>query len=166
LPSSEIRWLRRGAIGVSLLLAFLALIALPARHALLEIWPGRVQELVLSDGEVIYGSPPPGLAEPLIVARTFPETLLALEFRDGRLDHGFLVHKDHEAATWWVQLADGLQVVDADALRRQFAPNAMSPGERVELMHQRLVERRSVAPVPVGETLAGETADSAEGDDL
>jgi len=168
LPSSEIRWLRRSAIGLVLLGASLALIALPARHALLEIWPVRVQELVLADGALLFRPSTAPAEKRQILARTYPDALLALEFHDGRHDHGFLIHADSETKIWWVQSSGGLQLIELQTLHRQYAPNAMRFGERLGLMRDRLIERRSGRSLLRAGAAAVtiEAPDLAEGEDL
>ena len=168
LPSSEIRWLRRGSISVGLLCAFVVLLALPGRHALVEIWPGRIQELVLPDGEVKVIPAREASEQQPVLARTHPETLLTLEFHDGRRDYGYLVRADAETATWWVETLEGLREVDSTTLRRSYAPNDMSLPARLDLMGQRLRERRARDQTPnSGMPVPDERpAESAEGDDL
>lgn len=166
LPSSEIRLLRRTAIGLSLLAALVAVTLVPARHALLEIWPARVQELVLPDGELRFRQATEPNLNPPVLASSYPLTLLALEFEDGRVDHGFLIHRDVETRTWWVRSVDGLQAVDAQSLHRHYAPNAMDPGERLALMRERVIERRAGRLLPSGGSPDFAVPASAESDDL
>ena len=153
---------------MGLLLAFSLLIAVPARHALVEIWPGRVTEVVLPDGEIRLQSVTAPRGEQAVIARTHPQALLALEFHDGRRDHGFLVHADPGTGTWWVQTIDGLEALDPRALRRYYAPNDLSVLDRLGLMRERLVEHRLRAASLPWEAPADEieTVTSAESDDL
>ena len=168
LPSSEIRWLRRGAIGAALLLAFFVLAAVPSRHALVEIWPGRVMELVLPDGEIRLEPANARLDEQAVLARTYPQALLALEFHDGRREHGFLVYEDAETGIWYVQTNAGLEALDPRALRRYYAPNDLPVAARLGLMRERLAERRSRPVLLLMDASAAdiESVASAEGDDL
>lgn len=147
LPSSEIRWLRSSAIFVALLAVLLMLILLPARHALLEIWPPRVQEFLLDDGALVFQpatAPRPDLD---IVASSRPQSLLSLEWPDGRIEHGFTVYRESDSGLWMVEFASGSELVDPSELQRHYAPNAMSFSERLVLLGVRLQERRT-PPVP------------------
>lgn len=147
----------------------MALLVVSARHALLEIWPPRVQELRLSDGELIF-QPVTVVDENLeIIASSFPHSLLALEWPDGRLEHGFALHQAQDSESWWVELAGGPELIDLAALRRHYAPNAMSLAERLQLLWQRLQERRALSLQPAPPVLArveAEAQGSAEGEDL
>lgn len=153
---------------MGLLLAFLALVAVPSRHAVVEIWPGRVTELVLPDGEIRLQPATVALDEQAVLARTHPQALLALEFHDGRRQHGFLVSADAETGTWWIETIDGLEALDPLALRRYYAPNDLSIVARLALMRARLVEHRARAVAPQWDAPAVEieTVTSAEGDDF
>lgn len=151
---------------MGLMLGLSVLVAVPSRHALVEIWPARVTEWVLPDGQIRLQPATVALDEQAVIARTHPQALLVLEFHDGRRDHGFLVHADAEAGTWWVQTINGLEALDPLALRRYYAPNDLSVVARLGLMRQRLVERRSRSTswqsgAPADEI---ESVTSAEGD--
>ena len=159
LPSSEIRWLRGSAVGLALLAALSVLSLLPARQALLAIWPMRVQELVLSDGELRFRPSNLPRQQGDILASTYPLRLLALEFADGSLDYGFLIHEDTERRLWKLQSGQGWLWVDRDQLRRAYAPNALSLGDRLRLSRLRLLERRSGSP-PRPEETAGDRLDA------
>lgn len=142
LPSSEIRWLRSSAISLALLCGVLALILVSARQALQEIWPPRVQELVLVSGEVVFAPTGQPVVEQELLVRSFPRALLALEWSDGQTSYAYPLSRDPDADSWWMQFAHGVEVIDPTALRRYYAPNAMSPGERFGLLRARFAERR------------------------
>lgn len=169
MPSAEIRWLQRSAVGLALLAALTALLALPARHALGVLWPPRVQELVLSSGALLYlpaGETRP--SKPLdqeVVASSFPHSLLALKSRDGAVRYGFAVDRDAETGLWWVEIDGVLQSVDEADLRDVWSPNATSVIGRVGIMRARLAERRMGQPIFAAATDRPEET-SAESDDL
>lgn len=145
LPSSEIRWLQRGTIGLMLLTALLALLVVPARHALGEIWPPRVQELVLSSGELQYvpAAVPmaPDSMDHEVVASSFPHSLLALKRLDGEVWYGYAVDLDAEPGLWWVEIGHVLTAVDQATIGEVWAPNGLSLRGRLEVMRTRLEAR-------------------------
>ena len=143
LPSLEIRWLRSSATAIGLFAAVLTLLLWASRYALLEVWPERVQELWLSNGDVLFVSArkrPPDLD---VVASSHPRSLLALEWPDGRLAHGFVVLDQEDPDGWWMEFASGPERVHQSELVRYYTPNSMLLGERLALLADRLQERRA-----------------------
>lgn len=135
--------MRSSAIAIGLLAGVLILLLWASRHALLEVWPQRVQELLLSNGDLLF-MPARGRPSDLdVVASSHPRSLLALEWPDGRLEHGFMVVEDEDPEWWWMEFAAGPERVRLSELHRYYAPNGMLLGERLALVADRLQERRA-----------------------
>lgn len=135
-----------------MLLAFAvpALLVLPARHALTEVWPERVEELILADGSRVF-SPPAQIVpavEP-VVARSHPLSLLTLELDDGVVVHGFVLSGSIDGEDELI-IDDGAatQQIDAARIRRAYRPNALTAGERLQLTLGRLRELRQPIDAP------------------
>lgn len=135
--------MRSSAIAIGLLTAVLLLLLWASRYALFEVWPQRVQELLLSNGDLLFIEARSRRPDLDVVASSYPRSLLALEWPDGRLEHGFIVVEDRETEGWWMEFATGPERVQPSALHRYYAPNAMLLGERLALAADRVLERRA-----------------------
>ena len=158
LPSPGLRWFRSAVAALALAVAGLALALLPARHALLEIWPARVQELVLADGRVEFYPSTSATPPPDPIARSYPRSLLALERYDGIVIYGFPLPVGDDQAGQALRISDGRAAitVEAGAIRRTYTPNQLTLSSRARLMWETLLERRlddprSPDPAPSGE---------------
>lgn len=143
LPSPETRWFRSAIAALLLTAAIPGLLVFPSRHALTEVWPGRVEELILADGSSHFSPSGRGDAAPEVVARSHPHSLVTLELDDGGVVHGFVLagkaHGEDE-----VLISDGRaeQRIDSSRILRAYPPNAMSPLDRAQLMRERFRDLR------------------------
>ncbi|TVS11653.1 MAG: hypothetical protein EA419_07375 [Wenzhouxiangella sp.] len=133
---------------------------MPARHALLEIWPARVQELILDDGRVEFHPSTSKTTPADPIARSYPRSLLALERTDGIVVYGFPLPVD-DAAGAVVRISDGRSAVDVEGatIRRTYTPNNLSLSSRVGLIRDILRERRPTRGRSPGPEVSGESHD-------
>lgn len=157
--------MRGSAIAIGLLTAVLLLLLWLSRYALFEVWPQRVQELLLSNGDLLFVAGHGLPSELDVIASSRPRSLLALEWPDGRLEHGFMVVQDEDPAWWWMEFGAGPERVQLSELHRYYAPNAMLLGERLALVADRLLERRALdrSPTPGAPSPEGLPADGPQG---
>ena len=160
--------MRRSAVGAALLVALTGLFVFSARHALIEIWPLRVAELVLVSGELVYVAAPQRAGQKPrdqeVIARSYPRSLLVLESPSGELNYGFAVDYDAQAGLWSIEIEGVVVTVDQATLRRVWSPNSLSLVGRFGMMQERLAERRGGRMLLLA--AADSLLDSAESDDL
>lgn len=162
--------LRRSGAAVGLLALMAVCLALPARQVLLPLWPGVVEEQLVKVGPDRVerrlgraGLPPSETEE--VVARSRPIMLWRIEYASGEVDHAWLagfrtaagalapeLPDWFDAARFEQSLPSGSRLVvigsdyetrelDAATIKRMYRPNAMSPGQRLQLWRDRLEER-------------------------
>lgn len=170
LPSPDTRWFRSPIVALLLATAVPALLVLPARHALIEVWPGRVEEWVLADGSRVF-SPPEQIAPAVeqVVARSRPLSLLTFELDDGEAVQGFVLSGSIHAEDDLI-IDDGVatQQIDTARIRRAYRPNALTAGERLQLTLDRLRDLRQPTEAPGEPSLddAVTAPDSVESDNI
>lgn len=170
LPSPESRFIRPAILSALLVLGSGLLTLIPARHGVLELWPARVDELVLPDGSLRFraGSVLAAPAQPVLTASQ-PLSLLALELHGGDLVYGYLLSAPTETPMLLDTGTDERLSIASDRVRRAYHPNAVSLPGRVRLMLSRLADRRPVlaARLPASALDEGFPAlSSGESDDL
>lgn len=162
--------LRRSVAAAGLLTLTALCLAVPARQVLLPLWPGAVEELLVEVGPEQVDRRFRGASLPLdaaeeVVARSRPTMLWRLELASGEVDHVWLAglrnaagQLEPQAPDWFdtvrfegtpppgsylVVIGPGYETRELDAarIRRMYRPNAMSPGQRVQLWFDRLHER-------------------------
>lgn len=162
--------LRRSGGGALLLALIVVILAVPARHVLLEAWPDRVDEVLAEagPGRIERRFVPSDADEPVeafVVARSRPITLWRIETQTGESLHAWLAGvRDSEgrllpAVPAWLApvqldgpLPESVQLVlttasrdkrevDGTLIARMYRPNDMGFSDRVSLWADRLAER-------------------------
>lgn len=138
--------MRRFAATIALVVLGWSVALLPARPVLESIWPVRVDEIVLADGQWLLQSaaaPGPSLDRVEVLARSRPISVLAVLQVDGSLYYGFVLQApDSEKDGLRLLTAPDREVrLSASDIEARYHPNALNAGQRARLAIVNLVRR-------------------------
>ncbi len=136
----------RFAATIALVVLGWSVALLPARPVLESIWPPRVDEIVLADGQWVLQSaaaPGPSLGAAEVLARSRPLSLLAVRHSDGSLRYGFVLQApdSREDGLLLLTAPDREVQFSASDIEARYHPNALNAGQRARLAIVNLFRR-------------------------